>query len=247
MDWGWLLGIGVLKPFHVADQLGLPLREHSERLRESLLALGHVRDDEGFRVPLGLIRLALHRGDADLNTLTGDDVEEMRHAIRHCERIPGLLQVVGADHCPTLKLAWATNAFRTGLALFHTGITDRPPLREETTPPPRLCSKPRIDAVFERFLVERALVLRPESMSSTRAGCAASACGWTPSARTSTASTSWTAPTWSRSWSRSTGCARSSIPTSRSAGPTGPASSRPSPCSSAMPPSPNGTTSRPAL
>ncbi|WP_432196618.1 hypothetical protein [Streptomyces sp. bgisy027] len=121
-------------------------------------------------VPWGLIRLALHRGDPDLDTLTGDDVEEMRHAIRHCEHIPGLLQVVGADHCPTLKLAWSTNAFRTGLALFHAGITDRPPLREETTPPPRLCSKPRIDAVFERFLAERALVLRPESMSSTRGG-----------------------------------------------------------------------------
>ncbi|MET9085711.1 tyrosine-type recombinase/integrase [Streptomyces sp. NPDC004237] len=170
MDWGWLLGIGVLKPFHVSDQLGLPLREHSERLREGLLALGHAPDDKRFSVSWGLIRLALHRGDPDLNTLTGDDVEEMRHTIRHCERIPGLLQVVGEGHCPTLKLAWATNAFRTGLALFHTGITDRPPLREETLPPPRLCSKPRIDAVFERFLAERALVLRPESMSSTRGG-----------------------------------------------------------------------------
>jgi len=170
MDWGWLLGIGVLKPFLVADHLGLPLREHSERLRDGLLTLGHIRDDEGFRVPWGLIRLVMHRGDPDLNTLVGDDVETMRHAIRHCERIPGLLQVIGEDRCPTLKLSWATNAFRTGLALFHTGITDRPPSRETASPPPRLCSKPRIDAVFERFLAERALVLRPESMSSTRGG-----------------------------------------------------------------------------
>ncbi|WP_280679216.1 hypothetical protein [Kitasatospora sp. MAA19] len=94
----------------------------------------------------------------------------MRHAIRHCERIPGLLDVVGEDRCPTLKASWSTNAYRTGLALFHAGITARPPDREERVPLPRLSGKPRIDAIFERFLVERALVLRPESMSSTRGG-----------------------------------------------------------------------------
>ncbi|MFF0291047.1 tyrosine-type recombinase/integrase [Streptomyces sp. NPDC005262] len=170
MDWGWLLGIGVLKPFLVADQLGLPMRDQSEDLRHRLLALGHVRDDAAFRVPWGLIRLVMHRGDADLHTLSSDEIEGMRHAIRHCERIPGLLQVVGEDRCPTLKAGWGTNAYRTGLALFHAGITGRPPAREETVPLPRLSGKPRIDAVFERFLAERALVLRPESMSSTRGG-----------------------------------------------------------------------------
>jgi integrase len=170
MDWGWLLGIGVLKPFLVADQLQLPLRDQSENLRLRLLALGHVRDDEAFRVPWGLIRLAMHRGDPDLHTLTSDDIEGMRHAIRHCERIPGLLQVVGEERCPALRAAWGTNAYRTGLALFHAGITGRLPAREETSPPPRLSGKPRIEAVFERFLAERALVLRPETMSSTRGG-----------------------------------------------------------------------------
>ncbi|WP_405852464.1 tyrosine-type recombinase/integrase [Streptomyces sp. NBC_00090] len=170
MDWGWLLGIGVLKPFLVADQLQLPLREKSEDLRDRLLTLGHVRDDEAFKVPWGLIRLVIHRGDPDLHTLTSDDIEGMRHAIRHCERIPGLLQVVGEERCATLKASWGTNAYRTGLALFHAGITARPPAREESVPPTRLSGKPRIDAVFERFLAERALVLRPESMSSTRGG-----------------------------------------------------------------------------
>lgn len=31
-DWGWLLGIGVLKPWLVADQLGLPLNGHAAEL-----------------------------------------------------------------------------------------------------------------------------------------------------------------------------------------------------------------------
>lgn len=170
MDWGWLLGIGVLKPFLISDLLGLSLRDQSENLRERLLALGHVGADESFKVPWGLIRLVMHRGDPNLHTLTSDDIEAMRHAIRHCERIPGLFQVIGEDRSAALKASWGTNAYRTGLALFHAGITGRPPAREEAIAPPRLCSKPRIDAVFERFLAERALVLRPESMSSTRGG-----------------------------------------------------------------------------
>lgn len=72
----------------------------------------------------------MHRGDPDLHTLTSDDIEGMRHAVRHCGRIPGLLQVVGEERSTTLKAAWGTNAYRTGLAL----------------------------------------VLRPETMSSTRGG-----------------------------------------------------------------------------
>ncbi|MDH6706713.1 hypothetical protein P3T27_003440 [Kitasatospora sp. MAA19] len=51
MDWGWLLGIGVLKPFLVTDQLQLPLRDRTEDLRNCLLALGHARDDAAFRSP----------------------------------------------------------------------------------------------------------------------------------------------------------------------------------------------------
>ncbi|MGW0926793.1 hypothetical protein ACWD3J_48705 [Streptomyces sp. NPDC002755] len=78
------------------------------------IALGRVRDDEAVRVPWGLIRLAMPRRDPDLHTLTSDDVEGMRHAVRHCERIPGLLQVVDEERCPTLKAAWGTTAYRTG-------------------------------------------------------------------------------------------------------------------------------------
>ncbi|MFD5572702.1 hypothetical protein [Streptomyces cadmiisoli] len=46
----------------------------------------------------------------------------MRHAVRHCERIPGLLQVVGEERCATVTSS-ATRAYRTGLALFPVGKT----------------------------------------------------------------------------------------------------------------------------
>jgi integrase len=170
LDWGWLLGIGVLKPWLVADQLGLPLSGQAAELRERLIALGHVRDDQGFRLSWALIRLMLHRGDPDLNAITADDVEQMRQAILHLDQIPGIEQVLTPARWPTLGAAWGTSAFRAGVALFHAGIIDRLPVPYRGLPRPPLSSKPRIAAVMDRFLTERALVLRPESMSSTRGG-----------------------------------------------------------------------------
>jgi integrase len=170
MDWGWLLGIGVLKPWLVADQIGLPLSMQAADLRERLIALGHVRDEESFRLSWALIRLVLHRGDPDLSAITADDVEEMRQVIKHAEQIPGISQVIDPARLATVKAVWGTNAYRAGLALFHGGITGRLPVPYRGLPRPPLSSKPRIAAVMDRFIAERALVLRPDSMSSLRGG-----------------------------------------------------------------------------
>ncbi len=170
LDWAWLLGIGVLKPWLVADQIGLPLSIQAASLRERLIALGHVRDEESFRLSWALIRLVLHRGDPDLTAITADDVEEMRQVIKHIDQVPGIGEVIDPARLPGMKAAWGTNAYRAGLALFHGGITDRLPLPYRGLPRPPLSSKPRIAAVMDRFVAERALVLRPDTMSSLRGG-----------------------------------------------------------------------------
>jgi hypothetical protein len=69
-----------------------------------------------------------------------------------------------------MTAAWGTNAYRAGLALFHGGIIDRLPVPYRGLPRPLLSGKPRIAAVMDRFVVERALVLRPDTMSSLRGG-----------------------------------------------------------------------------
>jgi integrase len=170
MDWGWLLGIGVLKPWLVADQIGLPLSTQAADLRERLIALGHVRDEESFRLSWALIRLVLHRGDPDLTAITADDVEEMRQVIKHANEIPGISQVIDPGRLGTVKAAWGTNAYRAGLTLFYGGITGRLPVPYRGLPRPPLSGKPRIAAVIDRFIAERALVLRPDSMTSLRGG-----------------------------------------------------------------------------
>jgi len=170
LDWGWLLGIGVLKPWVVADQVGLPLSGQAASLRERLIALGHVRDEASFRLSWALIRLVLHRGDPDLTAITDDDVEEMRQVIKHLDQVPGIDQVIHPARLPGMKAAWSTNAYRAGLALFHGGITSRLPVPYRGLPRPPLSSKPRIAAVMDRFVAERALVLRPDTMSSLRGG-----------------------------------------------------------------------------
>jgi integrase len=170
LDWGWLLGIGVIRPMWIADQLGLPLSSQIDQLRAQVTALGHSPDSTTFRVSWTVIRLVLHRGDPDLRAITADDVEEFRVRIRSIDQIPGIDEVLSPQQLGTIRNAWGTNVFRTGIALFHAGFTDRLPTRLASTPPPPLNPKPFIAAVMSRYLIERALMVRPESMASTRAG-----------------------------------------------------------------------------
>ena len=170
LDWGWLLGSGVIRPAWIADQLGLPLTSQIDQLRAQVTALGHNPDSSTFRVSWTVIRLVLHLGHPDLHAITADDVEDMRETIRTIDQIPGIEEVLSPQHLSTITSAWGTNVFRTGIALFHAGFTDRLPPRRAPAPPPPLNPKPRIAAVMNRYLVERALIVRPESMSATRAG-----------------------------------------------------------------------------
>jgi len=134
LDWGWLLGIGVLKPWLVADQVGLPLSGQAADLRERLIALGHVRDEESFRLSWALIRLVLHRGDPDLTAITFEDVEEMRQVIKNLVQVPGISEVIDPARLPSTRAAWGTNAYRAGLALFHGGVISRLPVPDPHPP-----------------------------------------------------------------------------------------------------------------
>jgi len=126
LDWGWLLGIGVVKWQQIADQLGLPLSAQMEQLCQQLGALGHyVGYPERFRALWAASRLVLHRGDPDLGAVTAEDVEEMRARIRTADQIPGIGEVHPPEQLARVKLAWAASVYRVGLALFHAGFIDR--------------------------------------------------------------------------------------------------------------------------
>jgi integrase len=168
LDWAYLLGIGVLKPFTISDHLGLPLSAQAEEMRLRLIDLGHLSKGHEWHVSWGLIRLVLHRSDPDISTITFAEVEEMRQVIKHADQVPELADVVGPERLETLRISWGTKAYRTGLALFHTGITEQQPVPYRGSPRPPLSAKPKVDALLERFLAERALVLRPGSMVGNR-------------------------------------------------------------------------------
>ena len=148
VDWGWLLGIGVLKPWWIADDLGLPLTTQIEQLRQHTTDLGHAPDTSAHKVSWTIVRLVLHRGDPNLHAVTADDVEAMREAVRTLDQIEGIEDVLDRPRITTIKNSWGTSVFRTGVTLFHAGITDRLPARLATKPPPALSSKPRIAAVM---------------------------------------------------------------------------------------------------
>ncbi len=169
LDWGWLLGIGVLKRWRlIAGQLGLPLVEQVEQIAARGTELGLSRTQE--RIRWGVARLVLHRGDPELGTLTVDDVEELRTAIRQLDQLPGIHEILTDRQLATTPVFWATCAYQTGVALFHAGVIDRPPRRERGELHAPLSSRPRVAAVMHRYVAERALLDRPSSLNQVRAG-----------------------------------------------------------------------------
>ena len=96
LDWGWLLGIGVLHPWPTVRSLGVPLRDQANTLLERLEGLGINVDHEYPKdVHWGVGRLVLHRGDPELSAITSADVEQLRQAIRSAHMIPGMPDLLG--------------------------------------------------------------------------------------------------------------------------------------------------------
>jgi integrase len=168
LDWGWLLGVGVLKPWTVAESLRLPLFEQADGLAARHRELGLSTKPCRHGVHWGLARLVLHRADPDLSTLTIGDVEELRDAIRSAATIPGIPEVLGG-RLDTTRLQWSHRAFATGVALYHAGVIDELPKREVTRPRVPLSTVPRVAAVMNRYVAERSLVDSKSSVDQTRA------------------------------------------------------------------------------
>jgi hypothetical protein len=106
------------------------------------------------RIRWGVVRLVLHRADADLGTLTIDEVEELREAIRQIRQISGIEQVLSDRQLATTPTAWATCAYQTGVALFHAGVIDRPPRRERGEQRGPLSARAKVQAVMHRYMRE---------------------------------------------------------------------------------------------
>lgn len=168
LDWGWLLGIGVLKPWTVAESLKLPLFEQADALAARHRELGLATKPCRHGVHWGVARLVLHRADPDLSTLTIGDVEGLREAIRSAATIPGIPEVLGA-RLDTTRLQWSHRAFATGVALYHAGVIDELPKREVTRPRVPLSTVPRIAGVMNRYVAERSLIDAKSSVDQTRA------------------------------------------------------------------------------
>jgi integrase len=168
LDWGWLLGIGVLKPWTVAESLKLPLFEQADALAARHRELGLATKPCRHGVHWGVARLVLRRADPDLSTLTIGDVEGLREAIRSAATIPGIPEVLGA-RLDTTRLQWSHRAFATGVALYHAGVIDELPKREVTRPRVPLSTVPRIAGVMNRYVAERSLIDAKSSVDQTRA------------------------------------------------------------------------------
>ncbi|WP_084497182.1 tyrosine-type recombinase/integrase [Nocardia amamiensis] len=167
LDWGWLLGIGVLKPWTIAEGLGLPLLAQADELAARHRELGLTEKRCRHRVHWGISRLVLHRSDPDLSTLTVADIEDFREAIREAGAIPGMAEILG-DKLDAIPINWGHRAFATGVALYHAGVIDALPRRQISKPRHPLSTLPRVAPIMDRYVEERSLVDSQASVEQAR-------------------------------------------------------------------------------
>lgn len=169
LDWPWLLGVGVLKPWVIAETLGLPLVARCDEILALSRGLGLPHADCRQRVHWTIARLVLHRGDADIDTLTAEDIDALRALLRRVAELPQIEQALIPQQLKTASKVWGTYAFQSGVALFHAGVIDRMPPRAETKPPQPLSTRPHVAAVMDRYVTERRLIDRPGTVMQINA------------------------------------------------------------------------------
>jgi integrase len=92
----------------------------------------------------------------------------LRELLRSIDTIPQIRDVLTDDRLQTVRKSWSTVVFQTGVVLFHTGVIDQLPQRQVSQERLPLSTLPRVLAVMERYLAERALFDRPASLEQTR-------------------------------------------------------------------------------
>lgn len=168
LDWGWLLGVGILKPWVIADAIGLPLSSEVDALLRRQIDLGHCEADNRQRIHWAIPRLLLRRGFSDVNQITIDDIEAMRAVIHDLGDIPEIDTVLTPRTLRTAPKVWNTYTFQTGIALYHAGIVDEMPMRNRFRPIRPLSNLETVRPLFDRYVAERALIDRPASLDGTR-------------------------------------------------------------------------------
>jgi len=163
LDWRYLLAVPSQSPWLVADRLGLRLRA---QLDELTAQRDVINDSSRKGRDWFLSRLVLHRGDANLQNITDDDVEGLHQAILTRGDDPELAALIAQRASTQGERIWSSSYFNAALALFHAKITARAPERAHTTTlPPELSAQPRIDAVMRRYVQERLLIDRPSTVA----------------------------------------------------------------------------------
>jgi len=169
LDWDWLLAVGQLCVHKYAAAIG-------GAAEASFVAFEQERVSLGFRPkPRGsdwaLTRVLLHRGDPDIDSITGDVIEGLEDAIVAFQARPDVSVFLGpeARQRRTLR-GWRTNLHQLRVVLYHRG--QLPELHRSEWPVWRVepALPPAMSATIERYLTAKRLTDRPGTLVHVASG-----------------------------------------------------------------------------
>jgi integrase len=169
LDFEWLLGIQYLGSTMAAANLGIDLG--LDGLHRDAVRLGYTGGAVRSQLHWGLVRIVLHRGDADVGSICEDDVAALEDAVQRFDRHPDVAKLhgsSGAFRCQAVQYLSQLHLLR--VVLYHRGQLPSVPQKGYTSPRQRQAGPAKMEAVLVRYLAARTLTDRPATVKNAETG-----------------------------------------------------------------------------
>ena len=164
LDFEWLIALPRLD---MGSRFAGPaLEPEIVKLIDEACKLGYERTNAGAQIRKALTRILLHKGNSQVDEVSGLDFDEYRQALTSIRQRPDLKLLFGSAKQFTARWKEYRNTiYVLHTVLFHRGQAIKEPYRIMPKPNGRKVLKPQMEAVIQRYLSEKGLTCRPSTVN----------------------------------------------------------------------------------
>ena len=164
LDFEWLIALPRLD---MRSRFAGPTLEPAiAKLIDEACQLGYNRRTVGGQIRKALTRILLHKGTSRVEEVSDLDCDEYRQALNSFRHRSDLRTLFGSAKQYTKRWKDYSNAiYVLHTVLFHRGQVTKEPWKIISKPSAHQLLKPRMEALIQRYLSEKALTCRPSTVS----------------------------------------------------------------------------------